>query len=556
MRGRQRGRRRWGSLTRWRSDQRLAPIVERAQSDGAAPTTASAGSSASRGDSALHIVLWDTRHGGAFKDFAGGFGVGQFRGSGLRAKIIEYFYRNDFRSPPMAYGYLAAGLAQLGHTVEYCLEEMPPADVYIFNPALMTLPYELTVIRKLKEQSPRTEILVVGQVASTMPEAFAGVDCRVLNGEPEQLIVKFDEVLSASEQKVSIGTVASLDALPFPDWSIFPYWQFQVGYDFSKFPTAYIQSSRGCTLSCSYCPYIILENKVRTRSPALVAEEIRRNVESYAFRSFKFRDPLFGAKRKHLEELAEQIGKLPYKIQFSVESRIELLPRPVLEMLRDVGLTSVTVGIETPSRETLLKYKRAPIKDDKQSQFVDLCRGLGIRVVAGFMIGFPEDTRQTIRAVLRYAKQIDPYVANFNVCTPYPGTGFISEIEHLIASRDWSRYDVYTPNLKYEHLTAETVAELHQECFLQYYFRWKYLSQNWQFLLPRLYGMVSALLPAARKNEPVAAPVAAPKPATGQAGQGHALPGAASSLSIVEAPPNPQAGLVQLQVDERHRKSA
>ena len=143
--------------------------------------------------------------------------------------------------------------------------------------------------------------------------------------------MKLDEVLAATEQKVSIGTVADLDALPFPDWSIFPYWQFQVGYDFSKFPTAYVQSSRGCTLSCTYCPYIILENKVRTRSPALVAEEIRRNMEEYDFRSFKFRDPLFGARRKHVEELAEQIGKLPRKIQFSVESRIELLSREVLE---------------------------------------------------------------------------------------------------------------------------------------------------------------------------------------------------------------------------------
>jgi radical SAM superfamily enzyme YgiQ (UPF0313 family) len=529
------------------------------QAEGAnAPTEAPrAAAPAARKSSSLHIVLWDTRHGGAFKDFAGGFGVGQFRGTGLRAKVIEYFYRNDFRSPPLAYGYLAAGLAQLGHTVEYCLEETPPADVYIFNPALMTLPYELTVIRKLKEQSPQTEILVVGQVASTMPDAFAGCDCRVLNGEPEQLIVKFGEVLAATGQKVSIGTVASLDALPFPDWSVFPYWQFQVGYDFSKFPTAYVQSSRGCTLSCTYCPYIILENKVRTRSPALVADEIRRNMATYGFRSFKFRDPLFGAKRKHVEELAAELGKLPHKFQFSVESRIELLSREVLEMLREVGLTSVTVGIETPSRETLVKYKRAPIKDDKQSQFVEMCRSLGIRVVAGFMIGFPEDTRQTIRAVLRYAKQVDPYVANFNVCTPYPGTGFIGEIGHLIASRDWSRYDVYTPNLKYEHLTAEIVAELHQECFRQYYFRWQYLAENWQFLFPRMYSLVSAFLPTIGKGKSAASATAA-SPAALEAKQPSPA-GASSALRVIDAPsasPSQPGELVQLQVDEQWRKSA
>lgn len=473
----------------------------------------------------MHIVLWDTRHGGAFKDFAGGFGVGQFRGTGLRTKLIEQFYRRDFRAPPLAYGYLAAGLKERGHTVEYALERLPPAHVYIFNPALMTLPYELGIIRRVNELVPTARVLVCGQVASTMPDSFDGLNCQVLKGEPEQLLVKIEEVLQSSEHRLEIGTVADLDSLPFPDWSVFPHQKFQVRYDFWKFPTAYVQSSRGCTLSCSYCPYIVLENKVRARSPERVAEEIRQDMELYGFRSFKFRDPLFGAKRKHAEQIAEQIGKLPRKIQFSVESRIELLPKDLLKSLRDVGLTSVTVGIETPSRDTLVKYKRAPIKDDKQSQFVAMCRSLGIRVVAGFMIGFPEDTRQSIRAVLRYAKEVDPFAANFNVCTPYPGTGWLAEIDHLIDNRDWSRYDVYTPNLKYEHLTAAEVHELHQECFRQYYFRWKYLQDNGQFLFPRVHAALSGIrqLFAGRKSAdqapvPAAASTAPVKPAAANPG--------------------------------------
>lgn len=439
----------------------------------------------------MQIVLWDTRHGGAYKDFAGGFGVGTFRGVGLRGKIIESFYRKDYRSPSLAFGYLAAGLRSAGHSVQYSLDETPAADVYIFNPALMTVTHEVEVMRRLNQEQPQAKLLVIGQVASTMPDEFSDIKCKVLKGEPEQLIPQWDAVLASTEKNQDIGTVTSLDDLPFPDWSRFPYKKFRVNYDFWKFPTAYIQSSRGCTLSCSYCPYIILENRVRTRSPELVVDEMRHGIETYGFQSFKFRDPLFGAKKKHAEELAERIRKLPRKIQFSVESRIELLPREMLEQLRDAGLTSVTVGIETPSLATLKKYKRAPIKDDKQSQFVDMCRGLGIRVISGFMIGFPEDTTETIRNVLKYAKKVNPYGANFNVCTPYPGTHFISEIEDKIASKDWSRYDVYTPNLKYENFTTEEMHAWHQKCFQSYYFRWKFLQLNWQFLFPRLHAMTS-----------------------------------------------------------------
>jgi hypothetical protein len=140
-----------------------------------------------------------------------------------------------------------------------------------------------------------------------------------------------------------------------------------------------------------------------------------------------------------------------------------------------------------------MRYKRAPIKDDKQNSFVETCRKLGVRVIAGFIIGFPEDTEESIRAVLRYAKTINPFAANFNICTPYPGTGFLEEIEDKIGSKDWSRYDVYTANLKYENLTTAQVQHLHQKCFEQYYFRWKYLSSNWEFLLPRLHAATTWL---------------------------------------------------------------
>lgn len=443
----------------------------------------------------MHIVLWDTRHGGVFKDFAGGFGVGSFKGQSWRGKFIEkFYYKNDFRCVAMGFAYLATGLSRQGHTIEYALDEIPAGDVYILIPALMSTGHERDAIRKIHAQQPAARILVLGQVASTLPEAFDELPCQVCSGEPEQLLKHFDAVLESTEPRYALGTVANLDELPIPDWRPFPYQRFGVAYDFWKFPSAYIQSSRGCTLSCSYCPYIILENKVRVRSPELVGEELRHGMKTCGFQSFKFRDPLFGAKRKHALEVVEQIGKLPKKIQFSVESRIELLPPDVLRHLRDVGLTAITVGIESPSRETLLHYKRVPIKDDKQLEFIATCRELGIRVIAGFMIGFPEDTTKSMRTVLRYAKQVSPFAANFNIVTPYPGTGFIDEIREQIDSYDWSRYDVYTPNLKYKNLTPQQLTDFHEMAFRQYYFRWDYLKNNWRMLLPRLSATVQPVL--------------------------------------------------------------
>jgi radical SAM superfamily enzyme YgiQ (UPF0313 family) len=436
----------------------------------------------------MRIVLWDTRKLDVAKDFAGGYGVGQFPGNGgIGGRIVRRYYKRDTRPVALIFAYLAAIFRKLGHQVEYSLDRVPKgADLYVFNPSLITLALERQAIAKALAENPGCRVFVTGAVAYSMSEAFDGLDVTIVKGEAERLLWKLDEVLAHGSGTVDVGKVADLDHLPFPDWTPFKPRKFRISYDFTKFPTALVQQSRGCTLKCNYCPYIILENSTRLRSPEMVVAEMRAGMAAHGFRSFKFRDPLFGIDRKRVFRLAELIRSLPRKIEFSIESRIDLLRGDVLRALREVGLTSITVGIETPSEETLKKYHRAPIRDDRQRDFVLLCRSLGIRTVAGFMIGFPEDTEQSIHTVLRYAKSVNPTFANFNVVTPYPGTEFYEQIKSQIATFDTTKYTVYTPVLKYLHLTPERVSELHAKCFTSYYFRSRWLLANAPLVWPSL----------------------------------------------------------------------
>ncbi len=149
---------------------------------------------------------------------------------------------------------------------------------------------------------------------------------------------------------VDVGSVRDLDHLPFPDWSPFGPSKFKIAYDFTRFPTGLIQQSRGCTFTCNYCPYIIVENTTRFRTPESVFEELRQGIHKYGFRSFKFRDPLFGLDRKRVIRLAELIGKLPRKIEFSIESRIDLLRPETLRILHEVGLTALPSASRRPTK--------------------------------------------------------------------------------------------------------------------------------------------------------------------------------------------------------------
>jgi radical SAM superfamily enzyme YgiQ (UPF0313 family) len=439
----------------------------------------------------MHIVLWDTRRGDVTKDFAGGFGVGQFpQRRGLAARLIRRAFTRDRRPVALAYAYLAAIFRELGHTVEYAEDHVPAgADAYVFHPALVTLPLERKAIRQAREASPGCRVFVVGLVAHALCEVFADSGVTVLRGECEQLFWKFDAVLADSRPVIDLGRVADLDALPLPDWSLFGPRRFRVSYDFWQFPTAFVQSSRGCSLSCNYCPYIVVEKAVRARQPENVVAEIAQGAERYGFRSFKFRDPLFGLDRPGTLELAARLSRLTRPVQFSIESRIDLLREDTLRDLRAAGLTSITFGIETPDEATLRRYRRAPIRDDRQRDFIELCRRLGIRTVAGFMIGFPDDTAEQVESVLRYARGLNPTFANFNVVTPYPGTEFFAQVKHQIADFDYSQYSVYNPVLKYQHLTPERLAELHTRMFVSYYFRSRWFEANAHLVWPGLQSL-------------------------------------------------------------------
>ena len=441
----------------------------------------------------MNVVLWDTRRNNAQKDFAGGMGVGMHPGTGgIRGKIIRQMYLRDYRPTPLNFAYLVAVIKRLGHTPIYSLdqENAPTGDVYIFNPSLVTMDLEIEAIKKVRCRNPKAKILVVGQVAFALAESLAGSledqNVTVLKGEPEQLLTHWDDVMQSSEPIIDIGSVADLNSLPNPDWSQFQYKKFRINYDFWRFPTAYIQQSRGCTFKCNYCPYIMIESKTRFRDPEAVVDEMRYGMERYGFESFKFRDPLFGLNRKKALAVAEGIRKLPRKIQFSIETRVDLMREETLVALRDAGLTAITIGIETPDEATLKRYSRVAINDDRQRDFVAMCRRLGIRTVAGFMIGFPGDTEQSIWDVLNYARVVNPTYANFNIVTPYPGTPFFDEVKDQIADHDYSKYSVYQPVMKYENLTAAQVAEMHGKCFEKFYFRARYVKANGLLLWPQL----------------------------------------------------------------------
>ena len=138
----------------------------------------------------MHIVLWDTRKLDAAKDFAGGFGVGQYQGhGGLAGKLIRRFYKRDRRPTALNFAYMSAIFKKLGHTVEFSEDRVPRGgDIYVFNPSLITLNLERQAMRRALAENPNARVWVTGLVGHTIPEAFADLNVTIIKGECERLL--------------------------------------------------------------------------------------------------------------------------------------------------------------------------------------------------------------------------------------------------------------------------------------------------------------------------------------------------------------------------------
>ncbi len=464
----------------------------------------------------MQVILWDTRKLDVSKDSAGGFGTSRYRGGGgIRGAIVGRYLGRDHRPVAMIFANLAAVFRKLGHSVEYVTDRIRTgADLYVFCPSLITLHLEQAAMIRLLARRPDARVLVVGPVATVMPEVFGDLDVTVVKGEAEQLLWKLDEVLARPTATVQLGMIEDLDRLPAAEWSPFSPWRFRIGREFSRFPTALVQQSRGCPMDCDYCPETIHDRTPRFRDPEALVDEIHKGVQTWGFRSFRFVDPTFGLNRAGTYRLAELIGRLPYQIQFSVKTRIDLMPPEMLRVLKRVGLSSVSVGIETPNRKTLRRRGRTPLDPDRQLGFITRCRKMGIRTTAGFLIGFPHDTEDSIRAVFDHARILGPTFADFRIVTPYPGTRFARRVADRIGDLGFSRYTSHTPLIECEHISGEELQRLHAGCLTRYYFRWRYLLDNAALLWPVL-GWMGNGRPESKKPAGDPAHDGPPRPMSG-----------------------------------------
>ena len=249
-----------------------------------------------------------------------------------------------------------------------------------------------------------TRVGFIGLAASKMPELFEPHADFLVDGEPEAAMMQLVAGATFSG-RVASPALPDLDALPFPRWDLVSERRFRLDVPGAGRPAGggfSVLASRGCPEFCTYCPHRILAG-YRTRSVENIADELAYLCESYPRPYVIFRDPLFSEHRERSLAIADAIERRGLDLRFECETRLDRLDPELLDRLHAAGLRAMSFGVESVSADTLKKVGRRPIPQDQQRLVVNHCRSLGIVTAGFYVLGFPQDTWDSIAATIDYA---------------------------------------------------------------------------------------------------------------------------------------------------------
>ncbi|MBD2040427.1 B12-binding domain-containing radical SAM protein [Microcoleus sp. FACHB-672] len=285
-------------------------------------------------------------------------------------------------------------------------------------------------IAQIEEAKRRGKLVAVGGPYPTaLPKEAnaAGADFLILD-EGELTLPMFVEAIQKGEVS---GTFRATEK---PDVTSTPIPRFEL-LDFEAYDNMSIQFSRGCPFQCEFCDIIVLYGrKPRTKSPEQLLAELDRLYELGWRRSvFMVDDNFIGNKRNVrllLNELKTWMIERNYPFHLNTEASIDLAQDPeLMQLMVECNFNAVFLGIETPDEESLAFTKKFQNTRDPLSESVEAITRTGLRVMAGFIIGFDGEKPGAGERIVRFVEQTAIPTALFSMLQALPDTGLWHRLE-------------------------------------------------------------------------------------------------------------------------------
>ena len=256
--------------------------------------------------------------------------------------------------------------------------------------------------------------------------------------------------------------VQNLDDLAYRDYTTHEHKYFingnsyTIGDPMKGDPVFQMMGSRGCIYKCSYCYNSTYKKDVypgqkwfRVRSPASMVDEIKKAREHWPMKRIRFDDEVFNFQKDWLIEFCE-IYPREVGLPFEIFIEPKLVNEERMTMLRDAGLVSVYMGIQSSERVTGHLYDRR-VKNQSIEDIAKMYHRLGVKPHFQLIYDDPVSTEEDKKALFEMIASFPhPYDLYLFSMTVFPG----SELNKKLLSNGLiSKYDIEGLNTRvfYQH---------------------------------------------------------------------------------------------------------
>jgi hypothetical protein len=187
-----------------------------------------------------------------------------------------------------------------------------------------------------------------------------------------------------------------------------------------------VDLGRGCPYQCSFCTIINVQGrKSRFRSPDDLEAIIREN-HSQGIKRFFITDDNFARNREWEPLFDRMIALRAEGLNVGFTIQVDTLCHKIpgfIEKAAEAGVRRVFIGLENINPDNLIAAKKRQNKITEYREMLQTWRAHGAITYAGYILGFPADTKESILRDIEIIKRELPLdILEFFFLTPLPGS--------------------------------------------------------------------------------------------------------------------------------------
>ena len=291
-------------------------------------------------------------------------------------------------------------------------------------------------------------------------------------GEGEGRLNALLRDLDAGQAKPIYNYLNDMPEMAAATLPILPHWAVtRVAGHYTSF-----DAGRGCPFQCSFCTIINVQGrKSRYRTPDDVEAIVRANAKQNITRFFVTDDNF--ARNKNWEPILDRLIELREQHGFNIRLLLQVdtlchrIPN-FIEKAARAGCTAVFIGLENINPESLMGTKKRQNKIWEYREMLQAWKRSKVMTYAGYILGFPTDTPESIARDIEIIKQELPIdILEFFYLTPLPGSEDHKKL-HLSGvpmDPDMNKYDLEHACTGHARMSKETWEQVYADAWTRYY---------------------------------------------------------------------------------------